>query len=268
MRLATKEENEIMIDVIFSGYSYQHDDGLIYDTDLGRAGFSSYQILFTHTPALFWVDEALREYPARSVILFTPGHRKYYSSLPGQPYKNDWIRFNTDEDFIEDFPIVNVPFSPADPDFIHNLFKLIAWESSNKTKLDQTIMQNLFKVLFDKMSEDYDEHVNKPYYHELMSLRREMKLHPELPWNVEDMAAYIKIGRTRFQNIYKEAFGISCIEDVIQSRIELAKDRLRYTTRSIAEIAEICGYKSTEHFCRQFAKETGLTPTHYRRSVP
>ena len=262
-----------MIDVIFSGYSYQHDNGLVYDTDLGRAGFSSYQILYTHTPALFWVDDSLKEYPARSVILFTPGHRKYYSSLPNQPYKNDWIRFNTDETFIEEFPLCNVPFSPADPDFIHNLFKLIAWESKGGLRQsddqgDSTVMLHLFRVLFEKLSADTSDLVTKPYYHELLTLRREMKLHPELSWNIENMAARINLGRTRFQNLYKETFGVSCIDDVINSRIELAKDRLKYTTRSVSEIAEICGYKSTEHFCRQFSKTCGMSPSKYRKTEP
>ena len=88
-----------MISVLYSGFSFQHES-LVYDTEQGRVGFESYHMLYTHTPALFWVDNELRRYPARSVILFTPGHRKYYSSLPGEPYKNDWIRFDTDEDFI------------------------------------------------------------------------------------------------------------------------------------------------------------------------
>lgn len=253
-----------MIDVLFSGYSYQHDDGLIYDTDLGRAGFDSYQLLFTHTPALFWVDNKLQKYPARSVILFTPGHRKYYSSLPNEPYKNDWIRFNTDEDFIESFPIRNVPFSPADPDFVHNLVKLIAWQSNTEKEPNNPEMLCLFKVLFAKMSDDNVDLLSRPYYHELISLRRDMMLHPEYVWNVEGMAARLNLGRTRFQNIYKETFGISPIDDVISARISLAKDRLKYTSRSIAEVAEFCGYKSTEHFCRQFLKNTGMSPSKFR----
>lgn len=253
-----------MIDVLYSGYSYQHDDGLVYDTDLGRAGFDSYQLLFTHTPALFWVDNMLRKYPARSVILFTPGHRKYYSSLPNEPYKNDWIRFDTDEDFIKSFPIVNVPFSPADPEFVHNLFKLIAWESNAVKESNDPEMLCLFKVLFAKMSDDNVDLLSKPYYHELISLRRDMMLHPEYEWKVEGMAARLNLGRTRFQNIYKDTFGISPIDDVINARISLAKDRLKYTSRSIAEVAEFCGYKSTEHFCRQFLKIVGVSPSKFR----
>ena len=254
-----------MINVLYSGYSYQHDEGLLYDTDLGRTGFESYQMLFTHTPALFWVDNELRHYPAKSVIIFTPGHRKYYSSLPGEPYKNDWIRFDTDEEFIEKFPITNVPFSPADPDFVHNLFKLIAWESNAKKEADDPEMLCLFKVLFAKLSDDSIDLLSTPYHHELINLRREMMLHPELSWNVESMTKRLNLGRTRFQTLYKETFGISPMDDVINARIRLAKDRLKYTSRSISEIAEMCGYKSTEHFCRQFLKVTGITPGSYRR---
>ena len=79
------------------------------------------------------------------------------------------------------------------------------------------------------------------------------------------MTRRINLGRTRFQTLYKETFGISPIDDVINARVRLAKDRLKYTTRSIAEVAEMCGYKSTEHFCRQFAKITGMTPGNFRR---
>ena len=49
-----------MINVLYSGFSYLHEDGLVYDTDMGRVGFESYQMLFTHTPALFWVEEEMR----------------------------------------------------------------------------------------------------------------------------------------------------------------------------------------------------------------
>ena len=125
-------------------------------------------------------------------------------------------------------------------------------------------MLNLFKVLFAKMSDENVDLLSKPYYHQLISLRREMMLHPEYGWNVEGMAARLNLGRTRFQNIYKDTFGISPIDDVINARISLAKDRLKYTSRSISEVAEFCGYKSTEHFCRQFLKLTGLSPSKFR----
>ena len=56
--------------------------------------------------------------------------------------------------------------------------------------------------------------------------------------------------------LYKQKFGLSCMDDVIASRIRKAKDLLIYTDHSIVEICEQCGYQNLEHFCRQFHKNT------------
>ena len=255
-----------MIDILYSGYSYRHEDGLVFDTDQGRPGFDSHQIIFAHTAALFWVDGVLRQYPPRSVVLFTPGHRKYYTSLPGEAYENDWILFDTDEAFLEHFPFPNVPFSPEDPDFVHEVIKLIAWEHRAGKGPEDPEMRDLFQILIAKMSDGNTGLPNGPYRQELVSLRREMNLHPEQPWSVGGMAERLNLGRTRFQTLYRTAFGVSCMKDVIDSRIRLAKDWLRYTSRSVSQIAEACGYQSTEHFCRQFLKTAGCSPGAFRRA--
>lgn len=257
-----------LIDVLFAGYSYTHKEGLLYDTDRGRTGFDCYQMLYTHTPALFFVDGELREYPAKSVILFTPGQRKYYSSLPDKPYTNDWIRFKTDEEFIEIFPKVNVPFSPADPEFVHELFKLIAWESNAEpsSKKDMNV-KSLFRVLMTKLSDEAEETGMSPYHHALKELRRDIMHHPEADWSVDVMADRLKLSRTRFQTLYTETFGNTCTDEVIRSRIRLAQDRLLYSVLSVSEIAEVCGYRSTEHFCRQFKKIVGVTPGQFRKKT-
>ena len=38
---------------------------------------------------------------------------------------------------------------------------------------------------------------------------------------------------------------------------------LRYSNKSIYDIAEECGYNSAEHFIRQFKKVTGMTVANY-----
>ena len=68
-----------------------------------------------------------------------------------------------------------------------------------------------------------------------------------------------------WQLLYKQQFGVSCMDDVIDFRLRKAKDLLAYTGHSIAEIAEQCGYKNTEHFCRQFRKNAGTTPGRFRK---
>ena len=257
-----------MIDVLFAGYSYTHKDGLVYDTSKGRGGYDCYQLIYTHTPAMFWVEGELRKYPAKSVVFFTPGHRKYYMSLPDEPYTNDWVRFKSDEKFIENFPKKNIPYSPSDAEFVHEIIKLITWESesSNGEVKDRNI-RNLFELLISKLSAEAENIESTPYHHEFTELRRDIVHHPEKDWTIDMMASRINLSRTRFQTVYKTTFGNTCMEEVIQARVKLAQERLIYTGHTISEIAEICGYNSTEHFCRQFRKSVGITPGQFRRNA-
>ncbi|MBO4635949.1 MAG: helix-turn-helix transcriptional regulator [Clostridiales bacterium] len=257
-----------MIDILYSGYSYTHEHGVRFDTDTenGRAAQECYLLVFAHDPANFLAGGEYRSYPAETMVLFTPGTRKSYFSAPGVPYSNDWIHFNTDEQFIRKFPMNNVPFTPSDPDYIHNIIRLICWEDNEDHSPNNPNMRDLFHLLFGKISKDMAAGEATPYRQELLKIRREIMLHPEISWNVPDMAERLSISTAHLHYLYKNAFGISCMDDVIQNRIKLAKDKLIYSTDTIGAIAEQCGYTNTEHFCRQFRKITGTTPRQFRVS--
>ena len=85
-----------------------------------------------------------------------------------------------------------------------------------------------------------------------------------MPWNVSGMAQQRHLSEGYLQVIYKNTFGISCMEDCIKARIRLAEDQLQYTTKTIASISEFCGYHNVEHFCRQFKRSTGKSPRAFR----
>ena len=57
------------------------------------------------------------------------------------------------------------------------------------------------------------------------------------------------------------------MDDVIESRIRLARDYLSHTQLRVQEIAALCGYNSAEHFNRQFRRLCGMTPGQYRRAA-
>lgn len=75
----------------------------------------------------------------------------------------------------------------------------------------------------------------------------------------------MNISRTYFHRIYSKAFGVTFMQDVINSRLAAAADMLTGTNRSVSYIAEKCGYDSDSYFMRQFRKHYGCTPTEYRR---
>jgi len=81
------------------------------------------------------------------------------------------------------------------------------------------------------------------------------------------MAEELRVSPGYLQTIYKKAFGISCMDDVIAHRIRLAKEYLTHSSQTVAEIASRCGYQNVGHFCRQFKQYTGMTPKNYQKQA-
>lgn len=97
-------------------------------------------------------------------------------------------------------------------------------------------------------------------------LRRQIMNNPQFTWTVAKMAEQLHVSPGHLQLLYKQQFGLSCMDDVIACRIRKAKDLLLYTDHGISEIAEQCGYLYIEHFCCQFRKNTGMTPSQFRNT--
>lgn len=103
------------------------------------------------------------------------------------------------------------------------------------------------------------------YFNRFMDLRKRIYSQPEYEWNVDKMSRMMMLSRAYFQRLYKKNFGVSPMTDVINARITLAKKMLEKEQLSIAEIATACGYDSEVYFMQQFKKETGKTPSQFRK---
>ena len=99
---------------------------------------------------------------------------------------------------------------------------------------------------------------------DLKKLRREIHKAPELSWNLTELAKRLNISKSYVQKLYKEYFGISYIDDLLEARIEMAKKLLLTTDLHISEVASSCGYQNATHFMRQFKDKTGLSPSEFR----
>ena len=104
-------------------------------------------------------------------------------------------------------------------------------------------------------------------YTQLQNARRRILEAPQLDWNVDDIAKESGISKSYFQRLYRETFNTSCMDDIINARIERAKRLLENTERQIGDIAIECGYASGSHFMRQFRQKTGLTASEYRKTA-
>lgn len=153
-------------------------------------------------------------------------------------------------------------------------------EYSKNCDMDSIAVQG---EVFDMQSFDFDSAVNSvtqsimkkintisskrdnTYYMNYLKLRNRLYINPNEEWNSQEICRDMHMSYGYFRATYKELFGVSFHQDVIQSKISYAKYLLITTMLSLPAIAEKCGYEDYKYFLRQFKNFTGITPNAYRK---
>jgi len=103
---------------------------------------------------------------------------------------------------------------------------------------------------------------------QLGKVLRLMHLHPERQWTLARLAGEGAMSRTRFTELFRSLTGATPMGYLTELRMALAIDQLRYSPRSILDIALSVGYQSESAFSRAFRRATGTTPRAVRVSSP
>lgn len=250
-----------MTNIHYIGCNTTHDSPFAIDIPVGN----HWLLVITKTPALFWVNGELTEYPSHSAVLYRPQQKIYYQACPPL-FINDWVRFETDEPYITHSTLpFGQPFSLEDPDYCHKLLELLSFEHNYNRDYKKSSLDCLLRTLFNKLLESHAHEHLLPHYYSLLKLRTAIQNNPGESWTVSRMAEVVSVSPGYLQNLYKRSFGISCMDDVISCRIRMAKEYLIHGTGSVAEIALWCGYQNVEHFCRQFKQIAGTSPRNFHR---
>lgn len=232
-------------------------------------GHDCWLLLLTHTPASFWVGGAWASYPPGYAVLFAPGMKILYKAC-GELYENDWLRFDSDEPQVSSFPIQGIPFPVPDTQYIHTVFCQLTWEHTYYGGKHLHTIDRLIQALFVKLREAANACRNlafSAHFPALAELRKDIYNAPQRNWCIRDMAVHMHLSEGYLQLVYRRAFGVSCMEDVIAARIHAAEKLLQYTNKTSVQIAASCGYRNAEHFFRQFKKYVGKTPGEFRKNA-
>lgn len=252
------------------GYNHRHDA----DFQIQRpSGSGDYLMLLLKTPAIFTLNGEDIITEPDSFMLFRKGTPQLYRAY-GAEFSNDWFHFSISDDEMRFFKALDIPFDKVMP--IGNLnglsliIKNMCYEnySSNLYKTDS--VELYMKLFFIKLSEKIHasgKEGSSSYFDKMSILRSQIYNMPYNDWNIEGLAHQLTMSKSYFQHLYKEIFGISVMNDVIQSRIEHSKYLLSTTDIPITQIAQMCGYKCELHFMRQFKTRMQMTPSEYRKSI-
>ncbi|MGB8453445.1 MAG: AraC family transcriptional regulator [Anaerocolumna sp.] len=256
-----------MIYINFGGCDSRHTQGYV----IGQAqGNADYLLIIAKTNAIFEINGTRYETLPGTMVLFDKNISYQYWNNQGE-YVNDWLHFDFREE-APPFASLSLPFNT--PFYLNNLPSItllmnqiiveLYSDSPHRNEIIDYFMHILLFRLSEQVQTKEDPIRSHPLYPKLSSLRANIYNASEEKWTVDRMCTELHISPSYFQHLYKKMFQVSCINDLVNARIEAAKFRLRRTTLPIHIISELCGYENEVHFCRQFKKNTGLSPREYR----
>lgn len=250
------------------GYNHSHDADFFIERPNGSG---DYLLLLMKTDSIFTLNGKDVRVPKDSIFIYRKGTPQYYRCLPQETFSNDWVHFLFENDEEEEFISRGIPYdTPIKVDslyFSSFCVKSLAYETySNNLYKNDNISKYMF-LLFNKISEEFNKTstaIPSTYYEILSTIRNKIYSRPYEIRTIENTAHEVRMSKSNFQHQYTKLFGVSFIQDLINSRMEYAKTLLLNTNLSIADISKQCGYKHYAHFTRQFKEMIGVTPLKFR----
>lgn len=236
-----------------------------------RHGLADYLFLNIKSACTFLIkDKMYTIIPPAVILMDSHVPHKYFPT--GEQYCDDYLHFSMDHsrNFLNQltFPL-NTPIFLSQNSSINLILKTIEDEDIPESKYSDTITTLLIQLLFVKVTEQWDllqnKHTENPHYSDLLAVRTLIQNTPERCFSIEELAEMAHLSSSYFQVMYKKTFGVTCINDVIDTKITQAKQLLVSTDLSVKQIASELGYNEVYHFIRQFKKYTSLTPLAFRK---
>ena len=194
----------------------------------------------------------------------------YCKTSDADPWSIMWIHFNgaTSRQYYEHFisHSGNV-FRPSFFDKVISAMKeLIAVNTANSPDYEVLTSKLIVDILtlaltFSSSSDRFDTALKQ----KLAAVNRYIDDNFTTDLSLEKLASEFYISKFYLTREYKKIYGRTIFQHVITCRINYGKQLLRFSDKSVEEIAHLCGFNDQSYFARQFKKSENLTCFAYRK---
>jgi AraC-like DNA-binding protein len=159
-------------------------------------------------------------------------------------------------------------------EWIRSTFQYAAEEVASGRPGSETVLAKLSELLFVEAVRRYAEGLPQgqtgwlaglrdPYVARALAL-----LHHDVtrPWTVDDISREVGLSRSALADRFIGLIGIPLMHYLTSWRMQVASQKLRNTSASLAQVADSVGYGSEAAFSRAFKKAFGTAPATWRHS--
>jgi AraC-like DNA-binding protein len=159
-------------------------------------------------------------------------------------------------------------------EWIRSTFHYAAEEVAAGRPGSETVLAKLSELLFVETVRRYVENLPEGQTGWLAGLRDShvaralALLHRDIarPWTVDELGREVGLSRSALAERFIRLIGAPPMHYLTNWRMQVAMQKLRETSASLAQVAEIVGYESEAAFSRAFKKAIGTAPARWRRS--
>ncbi|HZG71510.1 MAG TPA: AraC family transcriptional regulator [Chondromyces sp.] len=105
--------------------------------------------------------------------------------------------------------------------------------------------------------------LNRPY--KVAQMMRYIEEHATVTFKVEDVAQHVGLSVSRSIHLFKSNIGKTMMEYAQEIRLSAAIEQMKYSSMTLEQIAENCGFGTYPYFHKVFKRKYGIAPGAYRR---
>lgn len=236
-------------------------------------GRLDYQLLYVASGKThFFFDGVDTVVSAGHMILFQPRveqHYEYYGSDKPEVY---WVHFTGGnvKNILRHFeiPLEKPVFYCGVTSAYSELFKGMTHELQTRRvgyrELCEMYLRQLF-LLIQRTRMEYKPAISSHLQEEMEAARRYFSEHYNEEIVIDEFAKSRGMSTAWFSRSFKQVVGQSPMQHLLSIRIGNAVNLLETTSYNVNEIAAIVGYDNPLYFSRLFKKQTGVSPSDYRK---
>lgn len=250
------------------GINTCHDKGFWYT----RGKYEdSFLIMFFKTPFVYNNGSVIKNCEKNHYLIFSPDSNAYHSDdgSMNTGFVNDWVFANGEfcREIIQKTGLpLNKAFYLHRFDIMEKYVDRINKEQVEKGTCYEYRISSLISDMLVDMGRQWEltDKNTHPAYEDINNVRNYMLQNCHKKINLAQLSEMTGYSESRFCVLYNSFFGSTPIDDLLNARIEKAKNLLSYSSMSVTEVAERCGFSSVHYFSRKFKEIIGYSPTKYK----